>query len=273
MYPCNALEGEAMTSPYPISEEQIRFYEENGYIQLLNVLSAEEVALVRTALAEMAREQREQREMSASEVEYRKIFVQTVNVWRMHAGLRDYVFSPKLAEIARSLTRARKIRLWHDHALVKMPGDSKASAWHQDIPYWPMQEDGALSCWMALDDVFEANGCMAFVPGSHTFGRLEPINLVNPQDLFHLLPEEKAASISLQPVFQPMPAGSCTFHDGRTFHYAGPNTTDKPRRAIITIYMPDDVHFNGKPHVVTNDLNLAEGELLAGERFPVLAEQ
>ncbi|GHO98977.1 hypothetical protein KSF_090250 [Reticulibacter mediterranei] len=262
-----------MTSSYPISEEQIRFYEENGYIQFLNVLSAEELAQVRSALDEIVREQGDLHEMSTSEVEYRKIFVQTVNVWRTHAGLRDYVFSPKLAEIARCLTRAHKIRLWHDHALVKMPGDSKASAWHQDIPYWPMQEDGSLSCWMALDDVFEANGCMAFVPGSHTFGRLEPINLVNPQDLFHLLPEEKAASISLLPVFQPMPAGSCTFHDGRTFHYAGPNTTDKPRRAVITIYMPDDVHFNGKPHVVTNDLNLAEGELLAGERFPVLAEQ
>jgi ectoine hydroxylase-related dioxygenase (phytanoyl-CoA dioxygenase family) len=88
-----------MTSPYSISEEQIRFYEENGYIQLLNVLSAEEVAQVRAALDVIAREQREQHEMSASEVEYRKIFVQTVNVWRTHAGLRDYVFSPKLPAV------------------------------------------------------------------------------------------------------------------------------------------------------------------------------
>jgi ectoine hydroxylase-related dioxygenase (phytanoyl-CoA dioxygenase family) len=69
-----------------------------------------------------------------------------------------------------------------------------------------------------------------------------------------------------------MPAGSCTFHNGLTFHYAGPNTTNRPRRAMITIYMPDGTHFNGADHVVTRDLDLRVGDVLAGERFPVLAE-
>jgi ectoine hydroxylase-related dioxygenase (phytanoyl-CoA dioxygenase family) len=69
-----------------------------------------------------------------------------------------------------------------------------------------------------------------------------------------------------------MPAGSCTFHNGLTFHYAGPNTTDRPRRAMITIYMPDGVHFSGADHVVTQDLDLRVGDVLAGERFLVLAE-
>jgi ectoine hydroxylase-related dioxygenase (phytanoyl-CoA dioxygenase family) len=112
---------------------------------------------------------------------------------------------------------------------------------------------------------------MAFVPGSHHFGRLAPINLTDPQDLFALVPADVRAGRDLKPVFQPMPAGSCTFHDGRTFHYAGPNTTDRPRRAMITIYMPDDVHFSGARHVVTYKLGLQEGDLLAGDTFPALA--
>jgi ectoine hydroxylase-related dioxygenase (phytanoyl-CoA dioxygenase family) len=131
---------------------------------------------------------------------------------------------------------------------------------------------------MALDDVFEANGCMAFAPGSHRFGRLEPIKLVDPQDIFKLVEAPQASSPAaanraFKKVFQPMPAGSCTFHNGLTFHYAGPNTTNKPRRAIITIYMPDEIHFTGAKHVVTEDLNLHVGDVLAGERFPVLAEK
>jgi ectoine hydroxylase-related dioxygenase (phytanoyl-CoA dioxygenase family) len=262
-----------MATQYPISKEQVHFYEENGYIQLLDVLTPQELEQVRAALDEvMALQLDQQHDLSRGRPDYERIFVQKVNLWQVHPAMRQYVFNPKLAEIARRLARAPRIRLWHDHALVKMPGDSKPSAWHQDLPYWPMQESGALSCWMALDDVNEANGCMAFVPGSHKFGRLEPIRLTDPQDLFSLVPAEAQAGRELKGVFQPMPAGSCTFHNGLTFHYAGPNTTDRPRRAMITIYMPDGVHFNGADHVVTQDLDLRVGDVLAGERFPVLAE-
>ena len=31
----------------------------------------------------------------------------------------------------------------------------------------------------------------------------------------------------------PLPAGGCTVHHNRTMHYAGPNTSDQPRRAYI----------------------------------------
>ena len=262
-----------MTQPtYAISEEQVRFYQENGYIQLLEVLTPQELEQARSALDGVLKMELDQKhDLTGRDPNYDRVFTQKVNLWQVDEGMRQYVFSPKLAEIAQRLTRARSIRLWHDHALIKMPGNSKPSAWHQDLPYWPMVEGGALSCWMALDDVSEANGCMAFVPGSQRFGRLQPISLTNPQDLFGLVPVEVRGPTELKGVFQPMPAGSCTFHNGMTFHYAGPNTTDRPRRAIVTIYLPDEVHFNGHRHIVTDDLQLNEGDVLAGERFPLLA--
>ncbi len=135
-----------------------------------------------------------------------------------------------------------------------------------------MREIGPLSCWMALDDVDEANGCMAFVPHSQWFGALEPIRLTDPQSLFGLVPEDVRGRTRLQGVFQPMKAGSCTFHNGLTFHYAGPNRTERPRRAIITIYMPGDVHYTGADHPITQGLGLRAGDVLTGERFPILAE-
>jgi len=263
-----------MTSEYPLTQEQIQFYHDNGYIQLLNVLTPQELEQARAAVQDaLGLQLDENHDMTRNNPEYRKVFVQKVNLWEVHPGVRQYVLNHKVAEIARQLAGATKVRLWHDHALVKMPGDSKPSPWHQDLPYWPMQEHGSLSCWMALDDVFEANGCMAFVPGTHKLGRMPPINLLDPQDIFAMTPPEQRQGQEQKVVFQPMPAGSCTFHDGLTFHYAGPNTTDKPRRAIITIYMPDDVHYTGQPHVVTKTLDLKEGDVIAGDRFPVLAEQ
>jgi ectoine hydroxylase-related dioxygenase (phytanoyl-CoA dioxygenase family) len=67
-------------------------------------------------------------------------------------------------------------------------------------------------------------------------------------------------------------AGSCTFHDGLTFHYASANSTDRPRRAIVTIYMPDGTVYTGKSHVVSDGQGLVPGNAFDGPLFPVLAE-
>lgn len=263
-------ESDLYTGTYPLTDEQIRFYQEKGYIQLFDVLTSEELEAARAALADANQMSLDAKHhTSGGKPEYERIFVQKVNLWTVHDGLRRYVLSPKIADIARRLAQTSRVRLWHDHALIKMPGDSKASAWHQDLPYWPMNESGALSCWMALDDVDMENGCMQFVPESHSWGKFEPINLVDAQSIFDLVPgpDEK----DFTPVVMRMPAGSCTFHNGLTFHYASPNKTERPRRAMITIYMPEGITYNGRNHIVTDGQNLQVDEPIAGELFPVLA--
>ena len=255
---------------YPISDEQVRFYQENGFIQLPDVLSPEEVEEARRHLDEaMSLQLTGGLDRTGLRSDYDRVFLQKVNLWRDHEGIRELVFHPRLARIARRLSEAEGIRLWHDHALIKPNQDSKASPWHQDLPYWPMDRSGALSCWLALDDVDAVNGCMHFVPRSHTWGKLEPINLVNPQDIFSLVPEPDGRDFT--PVAMPMRAGSCTFHNGLTFHYAPPNRGTANRRAMIIIYMPQGVLYTGKPHPVTDGQGLEPGQPLQGDLFPQLA--
>ena len=123
--------------------------------------------------------------------------------------------------------------------------------------------------WVALDDVDTRNGAMSFVPGSQRVGALPGINLVDPQDIFAAVPKGQLAGVA--PVTATMRAGSCTFHNGLCFHYASANTTDRPRRAMVVIYMPDGTTFNGRGHIVTKDLGLEVGAPLQGEMFPLLA--
>jgi len=260
---------------FALSEEQIRFYEENGFIQLDNVLTVEEVAALRTAL-DVAVEDRKRLQENwgpRGDEGYSKVFLQMVNVWERYAAFEQYAHSRRIAGIARQLTRASHVRLWHDQALIKYPRDSKATAWHQDKVYWPMKENGALSCWMALDDVAVANGCMWFVPGSHKLGPLDPVDLgkAGDADLLRLLPvgEREAA----KPYIAEMKAGSCTFHNGLTFHYAGPNTTEQPRRAMVTIFMPAGTHYMPHEHIVGDRGHLREGEEFHGPLFPVVSTQ
>ncbi|HMK39260.1 MAG TPA: phytanoyl-CoA dioxygenase family protein, partial [Bacteroidota bacterium] len=153
---------------YPVSEEQVRFYQENGYVRLDGVLGAAEVESLRSALAVAVEDRKkyDRNEGPRTDPGYAKVFLQMVNLWEHYPAVREYVQSPRIGEIARKLARARSVRLWHDHALIKYPKDSKPTVWHQDWVYWPMQQTGALSCWMALDDVTVRNGCMSFIPGS-----------------------------------------------------------------------------------------------------------
>lgn len=249
-----------------LTTDDIEFYRSNGYIQIHDVLTAEELEEVRAGVDEVVR----QRDSTQDGIdpEYAKVFLQMVNLWRINQKVKNHVFSSKLAGMARQLIGCDRVRLWHDHALIKLPKDSRESAWHQDYPYWPHDRPESVSCWMALDDVFPENGCMSFVPKSHTWGILQPISLGSPQDLFAQVPSPETKDFT--PVPMPMKAGSCTFHHGLTFHYAGPNTTSAPRRAMVTIYMADGVCYSGAAHICTDGQGFKPGDRLQGELFPVL---
>lgn len=257
---------------YPLSDEHIAFYQENGYVKLEKVFTDEELEGLRQALGEVTGKGLTKAfDQTGRNPEYDRIFHQKVNLWLEHDGIKQFVFSKKLADIARRLSGSKAIRLWHDHALIKMPKESRETAWHQDFPYWPMNEPGALSCWMPLDDVDESNGCLCFIPKSHKVGKLEPISLTNPQDIFRLVPQGVLDDAT--PVVMRLKAGDCTFHNGLTFHYAFPNRSDQPRFAFAIIYMPDGTTYNGKRHICTDGLGLKVGDPIAGDLFPILATE
>lgn len=254
-----------------LTSEHRAFYQENGFVQVDNVMSEQELIELRQYMEEVMVEESGSLSLQTDKKGggYYRVLNQRVNVWRDHGGMHKYSLNPRFAQMALELTGASGIRLFHDHALWKMPGDSKPTPWHQDFPYWPMNEQSAMSIWIALDDVDERNGCMMFVPKSHKAGKLNPINLANPQDLFEFVKGTEYENT--KPVNVPLKAGSCTFHNGLTFHYAHSNVTDKPRRVLAIIYMPDGTTFNGKKHPVTVDMNLRENQPLAGRMFPLLA--
>ena len=76
-----------------------------------------------------------------------------------------------------------------------------------------------------------------------------------------------------RPVVVPLKAGSVTFHNGLTFHYAYANKTNRPRRVLAIIYMPDGITYSGKKHPVTDGLGLEPNQPLAGPLFPVVARR
>jgi hypothetical protein len=169
-----------------IQDTDVEFYTQNGFLQIDGIITSDELQELRTYADELMQGKASvSPQPDRGNKAYAQVFNQRFNTWRDHGGMGKYTFHPRFAAIARRLTGSSDVRLLHDHLLFKMPGDSKATPWHQDLVYWPMNESGALSLWLPLDDVDENNGCMMFVPGSHRAGKLTEVDLVHPQSLFY----------------------------------------------------------------------------------------
>jgi phytanoyl-CoA hydroxylase len=232
------------------------WYRHNGFVRINSVLSRDEVDAFRTAAIELM-------EQTAS---YRKdkVLDQRVNVWRQETPLRQLTLHPRLAALAERLAGV-PMRLWHDQLLVKPAGDSAATEFHQDQPYWPHCCSSPVTAWVALVDVPVERGCMSFLPGTQRYKQVPRHELEHEQGLFDLVPE--LAYVSRVTV--PLRAGDCTFHHGRTGHFAGPNRTNEARLAHAIIYMDADATYAGTKHVITDPLGLTVGQVLDHELFPL----
>ena len=59
------------------------------------------------------------------------------------------------------------VRLYWDQAVYKKPGTKDEFPWHQDNGYTFIQPQAYLTCWVALTDTDETNGCPCVLPGLH----------------------------------------------------------------------------------------------------------
>ena len=133
------------------------------------------------------------------------------------------------------------------HAIRKPALDGAETPWHQDEAYWdPAYDHPAISVWMPLQPVDEANGCMEFVPGSHR-GDVRRHRLAQ-ADADGLVLDDAAAEAGVaNAVACPLPAGGATVHAARTLHHAGPNRTAEPRRALIMAFRsPPTLRTDGR---------------------------
>ena len=87
------------------------------------------------------------------------VFEQRVNLWMTNQVMRDLMLEPELGKMAATLAQEDGMRIWHDQTLIKAPW-GMPTAIHLDNPNWSYTSAGAISLWVALDDVSEKNGCL-----------------------------------------------------------------------------------------------------------------
>ncbi len=131
----------------------------------------------------------------------------------------------------------------------KPAGLGKGTPPHQDGFYFMLEPCEALTIWIALDEVDEANGCIRYVRGSHTSGlrehaRTETLGFSQGiRDYPTASDKERETPVPAQP-------GDLLAHHALTIHRANGNLTQtRQRRALGLIYYGAEAREDTAAHL------------------------
>jgi ectoine hydroxylase-related dioxygenase (phytanoyl-CoA dioxygenase family) len=226
---------EELSTPYPLTAEQIAQYQRDGYIKLKDVLSAEVLAEYGPAVEQMVHRLNRQTLPLHERNTYGKAFLQIANLWETSEKVKEFAFSPRLARIATELMGVTGVRMYHDQALFKEPGGG-FTPWHADQFYWPLSNEHSVTAWIPFQPVPVEMGPLAFCIGSQHLltGRNLSISDDSEAQIGRTLkdyPKDES----------PYELGEVSFHAGWLFHRAGPNQTQEMRRVFTIIYMDEQM--------------------------------
>jgi ectoine hydroxylase-related dioxygenase (phytanoyl-CoA dioxygenase family) len=230
-------------STITITQEQADFFREEGYLAVERITTDEEVVRMRGAYDEIfarraGREEGMEYDVaSADEEDTEPTLVQILEPGNYAEALRDSRYETNALAISRQLLGPGCVYVGA-FALLKPARIGSATPWHQDTAYWdPALDDleSNLSVWMPLQPATVENGCLYYIPGSHR-AEVAPHHHVNDDPKIHALELDEGYFDLSTSVACPLPAGGATFHGGRICHYAPPNTTEEPRRALVLAF-------------------------------------
>jgi ectoine hydroxylase-related dioxygenase (phytanoyl-CoA dioxygenase family) len=143
--------------------------------------------------------------------------------------LREWSVAPPILGLCHDLI-GPDVRLYWDQAVYKKPGNPEEFPYHQDNGYTYVEPQQYLTCWVALTDTDETNGCPWVIPGWHRYGTLA-----------HEATPLGWRCVESSPLAVPVPAraGDIVVFSSLTPHRTGPNATRAVRKSYILQYAPE----------------------------------
>jgi ectoine hydroxylase-related dioxygenase (phytanoyl-CoA dioxygenase family) len=228
-----------------LTEAQYEFYKENGYIIIEDFLKKPELDKLLASLDALVQEKARDLNKDKGDFNLEKTSggsngdeIVAPGLLRKIQSIVDY--NPDFAELAQCDKLLDLVEdligptiYYHSSKLMFKPAKHGGiKPWHQDYAYWASTKPEQVTCWLALDNATEENGCMQLIPGSHKWGLVKHGQAelqVDPKNI----PVDKK-------LIAPMKAGSLLCFHVLTFHHSGPNRSDKHRRAFIVDFDPNE---------------------------------
>lgn len=259
---------------YRLSDDQVKFYRENGYLAGIRLLNDEQIEVLRKELAKLVDPGHLGNELfyefnSNESADPKKILFHALGAWRITPGFHDLLWNPAFCVPASQLLEG-PVRFWHDQLFYKPAHHGGVVIWHQDYSYWTRTKPMAhLSCWIGLDDSTRENGCVHYVPGSHRWNLLPREDFANDMDTIQGVLSDEQKRL-FHPKAIELKKGECSFHHPLMVHGSYENRTDRPRRAAVINVIRDGVISASDKPLLEGVPRIPAGEKLKGQFFPML---
>jgi phytanoyl-CoA hydroxylase len=218
-----------------INQQEVDFYNDNGYLVVDDIYSAEEIAAMRGVVNELIDKARGIKDhdkvydLEPSHTPERPRVRRIKEMYNVHPLFRQMAEHPKLISVLTKLLGPDLI-LHGGKINIKAASYGSPVEWHQDWAFYPHTNDDVLAVGVMLDDMTEENGPLLVAPGSHkgpTFdhhvdgvfaGAVDPETC--PLDF------KQAARVIGK-------AGACSFHHVRAMHGSEQNRSGKDRMLML----------------------------------------
>ena len=242
-----------------LTEQQVQFYHEEGYLVIPGLLNADEMAPVRNALsdkvAEIADElhasglisdklenrpfERRLAELFANRTD--KDFLKFGRSWRdRRPGYYQLMSNHKILDAVESLIGGEIFANPVYNIRPKVPGVAAGAVpWHQDKSYWPdANSNPVITAWIPLVNSTHENGCLHIWPRTHKRGVFSwHYENHTGTGYTEIDPEHVARA---KAVALPLDAGGAILFNDRCVHMSTPNNSKSVRWSVDLRYQPTD---------------------------------
>ena len=226
-------EVDPVVNPMSLTESEVRFYKEEGYLPLPGFVAAEAVEELRTEVFDV---------LNANGVPVASLDrahstadkLRQCSQYLAGSTLDRLINGAATLAVASQLIGGQAIR-YLPFTAVKAAGGGGAFHFHQDNNYTRHDPAlGSINIWVALIDMTPENGCLQLVPRSHA-GQLTSRSS-DDGDQHRQVDVDPLMCLPIR-----MRAGDAVAFTRWTVHGSGPNTSDKPRVAYALQYHRSDV--------------------------------
>ncbi len=262
-----------MTHPL-VTQQMVNTYQQDGVV-LIKGLFAEYVDVLRDGVAANMAAPGPYASENKKEGQTGRFFDDYCN-WKRIPEFEQVIRKSPAAEVAADLMQSDTAQVFHDHVLVKEPGTSMATPWHQDGPYYFVEGEQTISFWSPLDPVTDAT--LRCVAGSHKWEKeVLPTRWVSEAGFFpdegQYMPIPDPDAEGMKVVEFAMEPGDAVAFKYRVLHGARGNTSTTRRRAFSLRMVGDDARYVERPGPTSPPFpghDMIPGQKLREDWFPVI---
>lgn len=237
-----------------LSYEQRKFYEDNGYIVIRNLVPKEKLDVYRERFEQICRREVEvpgltiMRDVAIARSEFvpGEQAVTKLQEFQNDDVLFGYCELPEIIKYVQTFT-GKEVKAMHTMLINKPPDPGKKTSrhpLHQDLHYFPFRPADRVVCsWTAMQKVNRENGCLVVLPGTHKGELLQhdyPEWEGGVNKMYHGVTDfdPNAPRVHL-----PMDTGDTVFFHPLLIHGSGMNKTKGFRKSISCHYASADINF------------------------------